>query len=105
MALKPNLVFVHKVVGSRSPVDLATQRLAHWVFLAIALAHSNQGLQPPAGLCNHSTRSLATLWAFFRGVDLCEICAMASWSSPLTFARFYRMDVCVQSAEWAVLLP
>lgn len=59
----------------------------------IALAHSNKGLQPPVGLRIHSTQSLATLCSFFMGVDLWENWAVASWSSPLTVARFYRLDV------------
>lgn len=87
MVLKPNPSFMPEVVGSHSPNDLATQCLAHWATEAFTLAHSNQGLQPPAGLRAHSTWSLATLWAFFRDVDLGEICATARWASPLTCVR------------------
>ncbi|KAK0143064.1 Sphingomyelin phosphodiesterase 4 [Merluccius polli] len=69
------------------------QRLSHWVVEAIALAYTCQGLQPPVGLRAHSTRGLAASWALFRGVSVQDICAAASWSSPLTFVRFYMLDV------------
>lgn len=95
--LKPNLSFMPEAVGSHSPNDLATQCLAHWATEAIILAHSNQGLQPTAGLRAHFTWSLATLWAFFRDVDLGEICATARWASPLTFVRFSWTDACASS--------
>jgi len=51
------------------------------------------GLLPPVGLPAHSTRSLATSWALFRGLSVQDVCAAASWSSPLTFVSFYMMDV------------
>ncbi len=151
MVLKPNPVFVPKVVGSCSPIELAAftaspgerrahtlcpvravrsymdrtqsfrrsdqlfvswaeprrgqpvtkQRLAHWVVEAIALAYKSRDLQPPAGLRAHSTRGMAASWALFRGVSVQDICSAASWSSPLTFVRFYMLDVsgpCVASA-------
>lgn len=66
------------------------QCLSHWVVQAIALAYSNQGLQPPEGSCAHSTRGLVTSWALFMAVDLQEIFAGASWSSPLTFVLYTR---------------
>lgn len=81
------------------------QHLSHWLVEVIALSYSNQGLQPPADLQDHFTRWLATLWAFFRGVDLQEISAAASWSLPLTFAQFYRLDMSALPVAGAVLLP
>ncbi|XP_059199216.1 uncharacterized protein LOC131979287 [Centropristis striata] len=154
MTLRPNPVFVPKVVGSCSPIDLVAfaassgelrshalcpvravrtyvdrtggfrrsdqlfvswasphrgkpitkQRLSHWVVEAIALAYAGQGLQPPVGLRAHSTRGVATSWALFRGVSVQDICAAASWSSPLTFVRFYMLDVSAPCVASAVLM-
>ena len=63
-----------------------------------------QGLQPPVGLRAHSTRGLAASWALFRGVSVQDICAAASWSLPLTFDRFYMLDVSTPCVAHAVLL-
>ncbi|TKS65234.1 hypothetical protein D9C73_027835 [Collichthys lucidus] len=85
----------------RKGQPVTKQRLAHWVVEAIALAYTSRGLQPPAGVRAHSTRGMAASWALFRGVSVQDICSAASWSSPLTFVRFYMLDVsgpCVASA-------
>ena len=79
------------------------QRLSHWIVGAIALAYTSQGLQAPTGLHSRSTRGLATSWALFKGVSIQDICAATSWSSPLTFVRFYRLDVSAPSVAHAVL--
>ncbi|XP_038128389.1 uncharacterized protein LOC119774782 [Cyprinodon tularosa] len=85
----------------RKGQPITKQRLAHWVVEAIALAYGSRGLQPPAGLRAHSTRGMAASWALFRGVSVQDICSAANWSSPLTFVRFYMLDVsgpCMASA-------
>lgn len=82
---------------------ITKQRLSHWIVGAIALAYTSQGLQAPEGLRAHSTRGLAASWALCKGVSIQEICAAASWSSPLTFVRFYKLDVSPLSLAHAVL--
>lgn len=82
---------------------LSRQRLAHWIVEAIALAYSCKGSQAPPGLRAHSTRGVATSWALFRGVSVQDICAAASWATPHTFVRFYRLDVAQSSLAQAVL--
>ena len=52
-----------------------------------------QFLKVPGSLVAHSTRSLATSWAALKWVALTDICAAASWSSPCTFTRYYRVNV------------
>ena len=52
----------------------------------------------------HSTCSMATSWAVLKGVVLGEICAAASWSTPCTFAWFYRVDAASDLVSSAVLL-
>ena len=81
------------------------QRLSHWLVAVIASAYSEQGFPVPGGLVGHSTRGVATSWAALRGVPLADICSAASWSSPCTFARFYRLNVAsATSLSGSVLL-
>lgn len=82
---------------------VSKQRLSHWIVEAIALAYAAKGLQPPAGLHAHSTRGMATSWALFKGVSAEEVCAAASWASPNTFAKFYRLDVTAPVLAHSVL--
>ena len=82
---------------------LSKQRLSHWIVEAISLAYSSRGLPLPQGVRAHSTRGMATSWALFRGVSVTDICAAASWSSPHTFVRFYRLDVTAPSVAHSVL--
>lgn len=82
---------------------LSRQRLSHWIVEAISVAYSSRGLQPPRGLRAHSTRGMATSWALFRGVSVQDICSAASWATPHTFVRFYRLDVSEPSLAHAVL--
>ncbi|XP_058879441.1 uncharacterized protein LOC131737040, partial [Acipenser ruthenus] len=78
--------------GSRSlGQPLSKQRLSHWIVDAIKLAYESAGLPPPGQLKAHSTRGMATSWALFRGVPVSDICAAASWATPHTFMRFYRL--------------
>lgn len=79
------------------------QRLSHWVVDAITMAYKAKGVQPPRGIRAHSTRGLATSWALFRGVSLQDICSAASWASPHTFVRYYRLDVTSTSVAHSVL--
>lgn len=69
----------------------------------ISLAYSSKSLVPPSGIRAHSTRGISTSWALFKGVTIQDICEVASWSSPLTFARFYKLDVTAQTLAHAVL--
>ena len=83
---------------------ITKQHLSHWVVEVIALVYTSQGLQPPVGLRAHLTRGLAASWALFRGVSIQDICVAASWSSPLTFVRFYLLHVSTSCVAHAVLL-
>ncbi len=47
----------------------------------------------PGSVSCHSTRSVSTSWAAFRGVSMADICAAATWTSPCTFARFYKLNI------------
>ena len=82
---------------------LSKQRLSHWIVGAIAMAYNGMGLEPPIGLRAHSTRGMSASWALFQGVSVEEICAAASWATPHTFARFYRLDVTAPNLSHTVL--
>ncbi|KAK0139592.1 hypothetical protein N1851_023527 [Merluccius polli] len=91
--------------GPNRGCALSKQRLSHWVVDAIMHAYGASGRPPPSGVRCHSTRSVATSWAALRGVPLEAICAAASWATPGTFTRFYRVNVADHCPMAAVLRP
>ncbi len=72
---------------------VSTQRLAHWILEAVALAYQSQGELCTLGVRAHSTRSVASFHAFAHGASLANICRAAGWVTPNTFARFYNLRV------------
>ncbi|XP_056614726.1 TBC1 domain family member 20 isoform X1 [Triplophysa dalaica] len=78
---------------------VSKQRLSHWVVDAITLAYESQGQNCPFGIRAHSTRAIASSWAWSRGTSIQDICCAAGWSSQNTFARFYRLDVSSLSSQ------
>ncbi|XP_073683991.1 uncharacterized protein [Garra rufa] len=89
--------------NSHKGKPISRQRLSHWVVEAIIVGYNSRGLEAPGGLKAHSTRGLSTSWALFKGVSVPDICAAASWASPHTFVRFYRLDVTEPSLAHSVL--
>ena len=83
---------------------VSKQRVSHWLMDTIAQAYAGRGFPVPEGLVAHSTRSMATSWAALKGVALADICAAASWSTPCTFARFYRINVTSTTVGATVLM-
>ncbi|KAL0148119.1 hypothetical protein M9458_056589 [Cirrhinus mrigala] len=80
------------------------QTLSRWVVDAILSAYEASDLPPPLGIRAHSTRSMAASKAFLAGVPMQDICNAAGWSSPLTFVRFYELDLRVSPGA-SVLCP
>ncbi len=72
---------------------VSKQRLSHWIVAAIAAAYTSQGLECPLHIRGHSTRAIASSWAWSIGMSIQDICLAAGWSSQNTFARFYKLDV------------
>ena len=91
--------------GPRRGSALSKQRLSHWIVDTIEHAYRTSARPPPSGVRGHSTRGVAASWAALRGVPLDVICAAASWASPSTFTRFYRVNVAAPSPLGAILLP
>ncbi len=58
--------------------SLASQ-LSRWIIDAIMIAYSSLGQQCPMGVRAHSTRGIASSWAWSSGVSIAEICAVAGW--------------------------
>ena len=82
---------------------ISKQRLSHWLVEAIAMAYDAKGKLPPAGLRAHSTHGMAASWSVFQGVSVQQVCSAASWASPDTFVRFYRLDVTKTPVAHSVL--
>ena len=82
-------LFVTHGPGKAAGKVAATPTLSRWLLEA----YSSKGLDVPDGLKVHSTRAMASLWAVAKGVSIPEVCLAVNWSSPLTFATFYRLDV------------
>ncbi|KAK0149825.1 hypothetical protein N1851_009418 [Merluccius polli] len=91
--------------GPKKGCALSKQRLSHWVVDAITQAYRHSGRPLPSGVRCHSTRAVATSWAALRGVPLQDICDAASWASPTTFSRFYRVNVATPHPLGVALLP
>ncbi len=72
---------------------VSKQRLSHWIVDAIMAAYTSQGLECPLHIRAHSTRAIASSWAWSRGMSSQDICLAAGWSLQNTFARFYKLDV------------
>ncbi len=53
---------------------VSKQRLSHWIVDAITAAYTNQGLECPLHIRGHSTRAMASSWAWSRGMSIQDIC-------------------------------
>ena len=76
--------------GAGSPVS--KQRIASWLVQCIKNAYVHVGMEPPAGLKAHSTRSMSTSVACEKGMPMEDICQAATWAQGSVFAKFYRLD-------------
>ncbi len=95
--------------GNRAKCGPVTkQGIFRWLVDAITLAYSSLCLQSSIGVRAHSTRGIASSWAWSSGLSISEICEAAGWASASTFVRFYNLDVPalqarVLSAQLAIL--
>lgn len=80
-------------------LPVTKQRLSRWIADGMALAYASISLQCPIGVRAHSTRGMASSWAWFSGVSIGDICAAAGWSLPSTTTRFYNLEVPVLQAQ------
>ncbi len=78
--------------------------LSRWIVDAITVAYEPSDLPLPLGIKANSTRSMVASKAFLAGVPIKDICDAAGWSTPLTFVRFYDIDLRATPGS-SVLLP
>ncbi len=79
--------------AGRCGLATSKHRISHRVRDAISLTYKVHGLSSPLSFLAHSTRSVASTQALFRGVPLEDICVTAGWYSLHTFIRFYNLDL------------
>ncbi|KAI2645589.1 Thromboxane-A synthase [Labeo rohita] len=77
----------------KSGLPASKHTLSRWIVDAISLAYEFSGLPSPLGVKAHSTRGISASKAFMSGVPMRDICDAAGWSTPLTFIRFYDLDL------------
>ncbi|XP_069839364.1 uncharacterized protein [Dendropsophus ebraccatus] len=71
----------------------STQTIARWVKQAIGECYRAKDMITPVGFGAHSTRAVATSWAERAAVSIDQICRAATWSTPHTFFRHYRLQL------------
>ncbi len=69
------------------------QTLSRWIVDAITTYYGSSDLPSPLGVRAHSTRGMAASKALLSSVPMHDICDAAGWSTPLTFVRFYSLDL------------
>ncbi len=69
------------------------QTLSRWIVDAITTSYESSDLPSPLEVKAHSTRGMAASKAFSSSVSMHDICNAAGWSTPLTFVRFYSLDL------------
>ncbi len=93
MQTGPNWAVPYRTEPCRTVPYHAVEKRHKWIVDAVMLAYSSLGLQCPIGVRAHSTRGIASSWAWSSGVSITEICTAAGWATPSTFARFYNLDI------------
>lgn len=79
--------------GKQKGHEVSSRVIAPWVKWAIHLSYSSLNLVPPSGFGAHSTRAIAASWAEKGNASLAQICRAATWSSPHTFFKHYRLQL------------
>lgn len=58
---------------------------------------------PPVDLRAHSTHGVATSWVLFQAASGKNVCAAASWATPHTLTKFYKLDFTAPTLSHIVL--
>ncbi|XP_071996906.1 uncharacterized protein [Engystomops pustulosus] len=67
--------------------------IGRWITDTIKECYKIKGVPLPLSVKAHSTRALSTSWAERGGASIEEICKAATWSTNVTFAKHYRLNV------------
>jgi hypothetical protein len=79
--------------GRTKGLAASKHSLSRWIVDAIAAAYASKHLQCPMCIRAHSTRGMASSWAWSSGISIHDICMAPGWASPSTFMRFYNLEV------------
>ncbi|XP_071969993.1 uncharacterized protein [Engystomops pustulosus] len=79
--------------GKNKGKKASKSSLSRWIKTVIKEAYEALRMAVPDTIKAHSTRAMATSWAERRGATIEQICKAATWSSSLTFAKHYRLDI------------
>lgn len=79
--------------GRTKGLPITKWRLFRWIVDAFSMAYASVGQVCLIGARAHSTRGMASSWAWSCGIPIQDIFAAALWSKPSTFVRFYNMEV------------
>ncbi|XP_069798950.1 uncharacterized protein [Dendropsophus ebraccatus] len=71
----------------------SSQTISRWIRQAIKECYRSSNKELPTSITAHSTRAVSTSWAERAAVSIEEICRAATWSSPHTFFRHYRLQL------------
>ena len=82
---------------------VSKQTLAKWISQVIRRAYARMGRPDPVKCNPHTTRGVAASWAELARVGMPAICEAATWSSSLSFARYYRLDFAGSTVSSAIL--
>ncbi|XP_053121856.1 uncharacterized protein LOC128331889 [Hemicordylus capensis] len=86
-----NSMFVEvRVKGKGSAISAKT--IVRWIKDCIVLAYQSMRKSPPPGIMAHSTRSAAASAAFSAHAPVQDICRAATWSTPSTFTKHYKIE-------------
>ncbi|XP_069802153.1 uncharacterized protein [Dendropsophus ebraccatus] len=80
-----------KFQGKNKGKKVSKSTIARWIKDSITEAYKAQDLPSPINIRAHSTRAMSTSWAERASASLEQICRAATWSSPHTFSRHYRL--------------
>ena len=93
------LFLTHKKGDVRKP---SKDTIARWIVETIKTCYQLAGNEDVLLAKAHDTRSLASSWALFQGVNLEEIMRAAFWNSDTTFTTFYLRDVVWDDAMFSL---
>lgn len=65
---------------------------SHWI-VDVYVAYDYRGPQHPIGVKAHSTRRMASSWAWANSVSIQDFCLATGWSIANPLSRFYNLDI------------
>uniref|UniRef100_A0A6I8SDM4 Core-binding (CB) domain-containing protein n=1 Tax=Xenopus tropicalis TaxID=8364 RepID=A0A6I8SDM4_XENTR len=72
---------------------VSKRTIARWLVETIHTAYDRKNVPRPFAVKAHSTRAQSTSWALQNLATADQICRAATWVSPNTFIRFYKLNV------------